>query len=148
MSIFRQMSWIRMLKRFNKARSRCPVVVHEKMNAVFRRKTQNRKKDKFPDFRSFIAIFVKLSIDFVEENVENSHIGNNALSSRVFRKHNCCFLNEKISSCHRKQQKNKNFSFFKDFMQFFPNGRQTSSIETFKRVNKERMCCPVCLKKR
>ena len=106
------------------------------------------KKHKFPDFRSFNAIFVKLLIDFVEENVGNSHNGNNALSSRVFRKHKCCFLNEKISSCHRKQQKSKNFPFFKDFMQFFPNCRQTSSIGTFKRVNKERMLCPVCLKKR
>ena len=43
----------------------------------------------------------------------------------------------------KKDQNPRNFLIFKDFMHFFPNFWQTLWIETLKRVNKERMCCPV-----
>ena len=43
----------------------------------------------------------------------------------------------------KKDQNPRNFSIFKDFMHFFPNFWQTLWIETLKRVNKERMCCPL-----
>ena len=47
------MSWIRMLKRLTKTKTRCPVVVYEEINAVFwkEKKPKNDKENqKFPDF--------------------------------------------------------------------------------------------------
>ena len=52
LSIFLWMSWIRMLKRFNKAQIRCPVVVYEQINAVLKRKTPKNAKN-FPIFNVF-----------------------------------------------------------------------------------------------
>ena len=57
-----------MLKRFNKARIRCPVVVYEEINAFFwkEKDPKMKKKNNFPDLQRFYAIFVKVSIDFVD----------------------------------------------------------------------------------
>ena len=40
----------------------------------------------------------------------------------------------------------KIFQFYR-FYEFFLNFRQTSSIETLKRINKEKICCPIRLEK-
>ena len=52
---------------------------------------------------------------------------------RLFRRNNCCFLNEKISQSETENDKKKqNFPFFKVFMQFLSNIRQTSYIGLLK----------------
>ena len=66
--MFRQMSCIRMLKTFNKAKFDYPAVVYEEINAVFRK--EKPKNDKivqiFLTFKHFYAIFVNVSIEMVD----------------------------------------------------------------------------------
>ena len=81
------MSLIRMMKRFTKASIRCVVVVYEEINANVWKENDPKmtKAAKISKFLRFYAIFVKFSIDFVDENVENVQHGTNSLSSRLFR---------------------------------------------------------------
>ena len=69
-----------MLKTFNKARVRCPMVFYED-KAVF--KTKNYPKDdkisKNFRFLTFFAIFVIFSTDFVDRNLEKSQQGTNLI---------------------------------------------------------------------
>ena len=57
------MSWIRMLKRFTKTKTRCPVVVYEEINAVFWKEkdpkmTKNTKNFQiFNVFKQFLSNF-------------------------------------------------------------------------------------------
>ena len=95
------MWWNRMLKRFNNARIRCPVVVYEEINAVFlerKRPKNDKKKQKYPDFKHCYAIFVKLSIDFVDKNVDNAQHGTSSLSSRLSEEIIAVFQMKKIDT--------------------------------------------------
>ena len=62
---FRKMFWIRMLKRFDKTRTRCTVVVYKEINAVFWKekdlKMTTTKNSRFLTFLcNFCQIFEKL----------------------------------------------------------------------------------------
>ena len=134
-----------MLKKFNKARNRCLVIVDEEINAVFgKKKTQKwQKKNKNFLIFYFYAILVKFSIDSVDENVENAQHSTDSLSSRRFRKHNCCFLNEK-SKLTPKMTKIPKFSNFQRFYAFFPKfSTHFVDCPIWKASTKEGMCCPV-----
>ena len=48
--IFFDRQWIRMLKTFNKARIRCPIVFFEEINAVFKKRKNSQKIPKIFDF--------------------------------------------------------------------------------------------------
>ena len=66
LSIFRQITWVRMLKRFNKARILCPVCFSEEMIVVFQIKkseidTENEKNPKIFLFSNFSRNFIQLS---------------------------------------------------------------------------------------
>ena len=68
--------------------------------------------------------------------------GKKVLASRLFRCVNFSFWNENVSNYNR--QKSPKYPILKDFMQFVSNFRQTLWIGTLNKVNKERMCSPVC----
>ena len=72
---------------------------------------------KFSDFQRLYAIFVKFSLDFVDQNVENGQRGTNLLSSRIFRKENCYFQNEKGLKLTPKMT--KKLSIFQTFYSIF-----------------------------
>ena len=77
-----------MLKTFNKAQTRCPIVFYEEINAVFFKRKILLKMTKitnFPDFQSFYATFVKFSTDFVDWYVEKG------IQGKLFRRVNCSF---------------------------------------------------------
>ena len=55
------MSWIRMLKRFTKTRTRCPVVVYEKINAVFWKEKDPKMTKETKNFQIFNVFMQFLS---------------------------------------------------------------------------------------
>ena len=48
-----KLSWIRMLKRFTKTRTRCPVVVYEEINAGFWKEKDPKMTEKTKNFQIF-----------------------------------------------------------------------------------------------
>ena len=62
LSVFRWISLIKMLKRFNKARVRCRVVVYEEIIAVFleRKGPKNDKTPKISQFLTFLCNFSQI----------------------------------------------------------------------------------------
>ena len=57
-------------------------------------------------------------------------------------KNTCNVLNENVSNVDENDENFKLF-YFSKILCIFPYFRQTLSIGTSKRVNKEKMCCPV-----
>ena len=115
---------IRMLKRFNKTRTRCSVVVHE-INAVLRTKrTQKWQKTKtFPIFKgsslwirilqTLNMVLVRCSVGFSEEII-------------------AVFQMIKISNWHRKWQNSQNFPFSKFLRIFCQIVDRLRGLECFK----------------
>ena len=68
---------------------------------------------------------------------------NGWLSSSLVWGDNCNVPNENFSNWHRKWQNRKIFQFLEILWTFFQNFRQTSSIATLKRVNKEIVGCVI-----
>ena len=62
--------------------------------------------------------FVKFSIEFVDKNVENAQQGTSSLSSRHFRRNNCCFPDEKNLKLTPKVTKTPKISIFYSFYVF------------------------------
>ena len=81
-----------------------------------------RQIEKLSNFRSFNAIFVKFSTDFVDWNVEKSQQGTSLLSSSLFRRDSCNFQVEKhLKLAPKIDKKTQNFETFKVFMHFLSN---------------------------
>ena len=76
---------------------------------------KSTKNPKSPNFQIFYAVFVKFMTDLVDWNDENAQHGKILLSSRLFRRDNCCFLNEKNLKLKPKMTKNPKFSDFQSF---------------------------------
>ena len=80
--------------------------------------TENDKNRKIPNFYQFYEIFAELLLDFVDQRVENAQHGTNSLHSRLLRRDNCSFLNEKGLKLTPKLTKNPKISIFNFFAVF------------------------------
>ena len=86
------------------------------------------------------------STNFADWNVEKGQQGKNVLSIRLSRRVYCSFLSDNVLFTP-KMKKVIKLSNCRRFHAFFPNFRRTWSFGTLKRVNKERLSCPVYLDK-
>ena len=101
------------MKRFNKARIRCAVVVYEEIIAFC---LERKRKKNY----SIFNVFMQFLIHFVDWNVENFQHGTNSMSSRLLRRDYCCFPNEQNLKLAPKMTKTPKFSKFQRFYAFYP----------------------------
>ena len=97
---------------------------------------------KFSKFLGFYAVFSKISMNFMDWNIETGQQGKNVLSRRLFVTVFCCFSSDNVSNWHRKWQKTQN-SNFQSFYAFFDKISTVFVNSKVLRGQKETFRCPV-----